>query len=67
MHDLNGALFLKISFLFLVLASLSPSTVTLPFTTIYSLIQSHKSDLNIEVLNLTFFLTEYWSLDKSFT
>ena len=35
MHDLNGALFLKINFLFLLLASLFPLTVILPFTTIY--------------------------------
>ena len=52
MHDLNWTLFLKISFLFLVLSSLSPSTIILPFTKIYASLQSHKSDLNIEVLNL---------------
>ena len=36
MHDLNGALFLKVSFLFLVLALLPPVTIILPFTTIYA-------------------------------
>ena len=36
MHDLNGALFLKINFLFLLLASLFPLTVILPFTTKYT-------------------------------
>ena len=36
MHDLNEALFLMISFLFLVFSWLSPSTVILPFTTIYA-------------------------------
>ena len=35
-HDLNGALFLKISFLFLLLAWCVPVTVILPFTTIYT-------------------------------
>ena len=35
-HDLNGALFLKISFLFHALTLLSPVTAILPFTTIYA-------------------------------
>ena len=34
MLDLNGALFLKVRFIFLFLASLSASIVILPFTTI---------------------------------
>ena len=36
MHDLNGALFLKSSFLFLMLASLVPLTDIIPFATIYA-------------------------------
>ena len=67
MYDLNGELFLKISFLFLDLASLSPSTVILDFTAIYASLSSDKSDLNLEVLNLIFLLTEYYPLDKPFT
>ena len=35
MHDLNEVLFLKVRFLFLLLASSVPSTVIVPFTTIY--------------------------------
>ena len=59
MHDLNlnGALFLKISFFFL--SSLSPLTVIVSFKTIYASRQSYKADHNIEVLNLIFLLTEY--------
>ena len=59
MHDLNGKLFLKVSFLFLLLASLLPLTLIPPFTTIYESIEYHKSDLRIEVLNLLFLLVEY--------
>ena len=36
MRGLNGALFLKVSFLFIMLASLVPLTLILPFTTIYT-------------------------------
>ena len=36
MYDLNGALCLEINFLFLLLASLSPLTVIVPFKTIYA-------------------------------
>ena len=36
MHDLNGALFLKISFSFLLLALSVPVTAITPFTTIYT-------------------------------
>ena len=36
MHDRNGALILKISFLFVISASSSPSTVIVPFITIYA-------------------------------
>ena len=56
MHDLNEELYLKISLLFLVLASFSPSTVIVSFTTIYASLKSHESDLNIEVLNLILFI-----------
>ena len=56
MHDLNEELYLKISLLFLVLVSFSPSTVIVSFTTIYASLKSHESDLNIEVLNLILFI-----------
>ena len=36
MHDLNGALFLKVRFLFLLLVLLVPVTLILLFTTIYA-------------------------------
>ena len=58
-HHLNGALFLEDSFLSLFLLSPSPSIVIVSFTTIYSSLQSRKSDLKIEVVNLTFLLAEY--------
>ena len=67
MHDLNGALFLKISFLFLVSASLTPSTVIVPFVAIHAALKKHKSGFNIQVSNLIFLLKEHWLLDKSFT
>ena len=35
-HDLNGTLFLKMSFLFILLASLVPLTLMLPYTTTYA-------------------------------
>ena len=56
MHDLNGALFLKVSFLFLLLALLVPVTLILLFTTKF---ESHKSDLSIGILNLILLLAEY--------
>ena len=65
MHDLNGALFLKIRFLFLVFST-SPQLFFLPFTIAYASLQSQKSDVNIDVLNVTFLLAEYWSLDELF-
>ena len=65
MHDLNGALFLKISFLFLVLST-SSQLFFLPFTIAYASLQSQKSDVNTDVLNLTFLLVEYWPLDELF-
>ena len=66
MHNLDGALFLSVSFLFLLLALSVPVTLNLPFTTIYTSLQSHKSDLNIGVLNLLFLLVEFCPPDKSF-
>ena len=36
MHDLNGALFLKVTFSFHLLSSLVPVALILPFTTIYA-------------------------------
>ena len=36
MYDLNGALFLKLSFSFIFISALLPVTFTLPFTTIYA-------------------------------
>ena len=58
-HDLNGALFLKISYSFSMLALLSRLTAISPFATIYASLKSHKSDLNKEVLNLMFSLNEF--------
>ena len=57
-YDVNGALFLKASFLFILLPSLVPIIVIVSYA-IYVSLQSHKSDLSIEVLNLIFLLTEY--------
>ena len=37
MHDLNGELFLKVSFLFVLLALFVLATLILPFKTIYVL------------------------------
>ena len=68
MHDLNEALFYNatsfstLSFSFAAAANRS----LVPFTTIYASLWS-KYDRSIKVLKLIFFLTEYWSLDKSFT
>ena len=67
MHGLNGGLFLKTNLLFFLLALSVPSTVTLPYKKIFASLQSHKFDLSIGVLSLTFLLTEYSPLNKSFT
>ena len=56
MIDLNGALFLKVSFMFLLLALSSTLTFISTFTTIYASLQLHKSDLIIGVLDLIFLL-----------
>ena len=47
MQLINSALFLNAKFLFLLLASLSPSRVISPFTTIYASLKPHKSDLRL--------------------
>ena len=58
MLEKRGALFLIANFL--SYASLFGSvTVTLPVTTIYASLKSHKSLLNIGVLNLISLLTLY--------
>ena len=59
-HDLKEALFLKISFLFHALSSLSLSIVIFPFATIYATLYSHKYKLNFEVLNLIFSVILIW-------
>ena len=57
MHELNGALFSNVttssdlSFSFAAAAK----RYFVSFTTIYASLWSHKSDLNIEVLNLVYF------------
>ena len=51
MQLINGALFLNITTLFLF-AVFGVTIVTVPFTTIYESLKSHKSDLNIDVLIL---------------
>ena len=58
LHDLKRVAFLKINFLIILLAFLVPSTVTVPFNTIYTSLQSHKSDHSIGVINLTFLLKD---------
>ena len=58
MRDLNGLIFLNVSFLFLLLTGLVPSTFIIPLRTIYASLQSQKLDLSIRGVNL-FFLTEY--------
>ena len=67
MHDLNGVLFLKVSFLFLLLSWATFLTLISLFTTICASLKSHKSCLSMGVLNLIFFLIEYWPRDESFT
>ena len=65
-NDLNGALILKISCSFLLLAILVLLAFIPPFTTIYASLLLPKSYLSIEVLNLIFLLAEYLPLHKSF-
>ena len=58
----NGALFLSARFLSYALLS-GFVTIIFPLTTIYASLQSHKSDLNIDVLNLICLLVLYVPLD----
>ena len=58
MQLVNGALFLKANFL--SYASLFKFvTVIFPLTAIYASLKSHRSDLNINVLNLIWLLVLY--------
>ena len=57
----------KVTILLTRIFALVPSYVIVPFTTTFALLQPNKSDLNIEILNLVFLLTEYFLFDKSFT
>ena len=59
MHDLNGALFLKIRFSFFSFASFLLATVIHLFTTTYASLQPRRFDLNDGELNLFFWLTEH--------
>ena len=62
MQLVNGALFLKANFL--SYASLFGSVkVIFPSTTIYASLKSHRSDLNIDVLNLIYLLLLYVTPD----
>ena len=56
MQSVNGAQFLNITFLLALFASTLAAAVLLtdifPLTSIYASLQSHKLDLNVDVLNL---------------
>ena len=56
MQSVNGARFLNITFLLALFASTLAAAVLLtdifPLTSIYASLQSHKLDLNVDVLNL---------------
>ena len=56
MQLINVAIFLNATALFLFALS-GLVTVIVPFTTIYALLKSHKSDLRIDVLILISLLT----------
>ena len=58
MQVTNGALFLKAHFLSYALLS-GFVTVIVPFTTIYASLESHRSDLSTDVLNLICLLGLY--------
>ena len=61
MQLIIGALFLNSKGLFFLLLLLFPVTVIVPLTTIYALLKLHRSDLSIDVLNLTCLLGLYLS------
>ena len=64
MQLINGALFLNATIVFL--SALSGSvTARAPFTTIYVSLKSHKSDLNVGVLILIYFLALWFFSDWS--
>ena len=64
MQEINGALFFKITYLLISSLSLSSAlTVTFPLTTIYISLKSHRTDLNVDVLNLICLLVFYVSPD----
>ena len=60
MQKTKGALFLKANFLSCALLSEFVIAIV-PFTTIYALLKSHRSDLSIDVLNLICLLGLYLS------
>ena len=55
---------LNIFLCFIILFAAAGNTCIIPFTTICALLQSHKSDLSVRVLDLLFFLMEYWQPDN---
>ena len=69
MQSVNGAQFLNITFLLVLLASALGPAVLLtdisPVTSRYVSQQSHKLDLRIDILNLICLLTAYVPLDSS--
>ena len=70
MQLVNGAQFLYITFLFLLVDDAAApvlSTVRFPLTSTYVSLQSHKVDFNFVVLNLIWLLTLHVPLDSSFT
>ena len=70
MQLVNGAQFLYITFLFLLVDDAAApvlSTVRFPLTSTYASLQSHKVDFNFVVLNLIWLLTLHVPLDSSFT
>ena len=60
MQEVNGASFLNANLLF-QFASFGFATVIVPLTTIHVSLKSHRSDLNVNVLNLICLLGLYLS------
>ena len=52
MQEINGALFFKTRYFYILSLFNAPATVTTPLTTMYVSLKSHKADLSIDVLNL---------------
>ena len=65
MHELNGALFLKVLFLFILLSLLVPLTVILSFIATYISQYSHKYDFKIDGLNVIYLFAGHWLLNNS--